>query len=233
MNQMYDRAEVPGRTRFTIIMAHDLAGNIGKDGGIPWHMPADLAHYSATTKGKPVIVGRKTYESLPDVALNSRVYIVATRDTDYSLRRPEDCKVSSVQEAIEIADRMKASEVMVAGGLEIYRQFLGLADKAIVTKVRKVADGDTTISLDTFDEWKVEECRNINCEVSGLQGLVTCYVKPTRELLTPCVGTCSCTQGDSVCRGCNRTDEEVRDWNRYCPALKRLKMEALCQDLTQ
>lgn len=225
-----ERVKEPGRTQFTIIMAHDLIGNIGKAGHIPWHMPADLSHYASMTRGKPVIVGRKTYESLPEVALSSRVYIVITRDTGYALRRSADYRVSSVQEAIETADRMTDVEVMVAGGREIYRQFLGLADRAIVTTVRKVTEGDTTIPVDAFDGWKVEACHTLNCDESGLRGRVTYYTKPNGEILTPCEGTCSCTQGDSICRGCKRTDEEVRDWNRYCPALKRLKMEVLCQD---
>lgn len=115
---------------------------IGLDNNMPWHLPADLGHFKRTTLGKPVIMGRKTYESIGK-ALPGRLNIVVTRSTDYTL---EDATVvSSCEQAIEAAKRADpaTAEVMIIGGGTIYEHFLPLCDRLYLTHIDLETKGDT------------------------------------------------------------------------------------------
>lgn len=112
-------------------------GVIGNVGTMPWHLPADLRHFKALTTGKPMVMGRKTFESLPGL-LPGRRHIVLTRDENWAEEGAE--VVRSPEEALAAAN---ASHVAVIGGAEIYALFLPLADRIEWTEVHASPDGDT------------------------------------------------------------------------------------------
>ncbi len=111
---------------------------IGKDNGMPWHLPADLKHFKAVTLGKPIIMGRKTYESIGR-PLPGRQNIVISRDPTYQL---DGCDtVTSFEAALELTKHIE--EVMVVGGGFLYSQVLPLANKLYLTFIDLEVDGDT------------------------------------------------------------------------------------------
>lgn len=111
---------------------------IGADNQMPWHLPADLAHFKRTTLGKPVVMGRKTYESIGR-ALPGRLNIVVTRDQHYTLDDAE--VVNSCEAAVEAAGDV--SELMIIGGGTIYDHFLPLAQRLYLTEISLEVSGDT------------------------------------------------------------------------------------------
>lgn len=124
-------------SRLSIIAAMANDRVIGRDNRLPWHLPADLQHFKQITMGKPMIMGRKTWESLPGV-LPGRRHIVVTRDMDY---RAEGAEIAhSLDEAIELAG--KVEEIMVVGGANLYEQALSLADRIYLTEIDLSVEGD-------------------------------------------------------------------------------------------
>jgi dihydrofolate reductase len=111
---------------------------IGRDNGLPWRLPADLRHFKALTLGKPIVMGRKTWESLPGL-LPGRRHIVITGNRDY---HADDCVVvNSIEAAIEAAGDVE--EVMIVGGGALYRAMLPRADRLYLTLVHMEVEGDT------------------------------------------------------------------------------------------
>jgi dihydrofolate reductase len=122
---------------------------IGHNNRLPWHLPADLKHFRAITLGKPVLMGRKTWESIGR-PLPGRTNIVITRNADYLAA---DCVVvHSLDEALRAAG--SAAEVMVIGGAELYRQALPQADTLYLTLVHGEFEGDTR-----FPDWRPDDWR--------------------------------------------------------------------------
>ena len=138
---------MPHVPQITLVLARADNGVIGRDGKLPWHLPADLRHFKALTMGKPMVMGRKTFESLPGL-LPGRRHIVLTRDTGWRADGAEPAK--SVEDAVAIAD---AAEIMVVGGAEIYRLFLPHAHRIALTEVHVIADGDTSVAP-FGDDWR-------------------------------------------------------------------------------
>lgn len=130
-----------------MIVAHADNRIIGKDNDMPWHLPADLAYFKKTTLGKPVIMGRKTYESIGR-PLPGRLNIVISRDKAYQAQGVT-C-VTSVEKALEHAGDVE--EVMVIGGGAIYAHCLPFADRLYVTHINASVDGDTQ-----FPEYNLEQ----------------------------------------------------------------------------
>jgi len=122
----------------TLIVAMDRLNTIGCDGQMPWHLPADLKHFKQTTMNHPVLMGRKTYDSIGR-ALPGRQNIVISRNTEFQAEGV--VLADSLQSAITRAEH---DEVMVIGGGEIYRQAMLIADRLVVTEVAtEVVSGDT------------------------------------------------------------------------------------------
>lgn len=122
-----------------LILARADNGVIGRDGGLPWRLSADLKRFKALTLGHPMVMGRKTFDSLPGL-LPGRRHIVLTRDRAWM---GEGAEVAhDVDGALRLA---AAPAVMVIGGAEIYRQFLPLAHRIELTEIHIDAVGDTTI----------------------------------------------------------------------------------------
>ncbi len=126
-----------------LILARSDNGVIGKDGTMPWHLPADLRHFKSLTQGKPMIMGRKTFDSLPGL-LPGRRHIVLTRDTEWEAEGA--VVVHDIQDALKIAN---APHIAIIGGAEIYQLFLPQADRIALTEVHMDVDGDTV--MDGFD----------------------------------------------------------------------------------
>ncbi len=130
-------------------------GVIGKGNHIPWHLPADFAHFKRMTMGKPLIMGRKTFESIGR-PLPGRTNIVVSRQEGY---QPDGVLVISSLEAAlehaqEIAKADRANEVMVGGGAEIYREAMPHADRMYITQVELEPDGDAYFPPIDFEQWK-------------------------------------------------------------------------------
>ena len=126
---------------------------IGKDNKIPWHIPEDLKNFKKITTGHPVIMGRKTYESIGQ-ALPKRSNLVITRQKDY---RPRDAMVfNSVSEATQASYHMPGyEEVFIIGGAEIYKKVIDFAKRLYITEVIDEYEGDTYFP--EFDESKYQE----------------------------------------------------------------------------
>ncbi len=126
-------------SRIAFVVAVARNGVIGKDGGLPWHISSDLKRFKEITMGKPVIMGRKTWESLPKRPLPGRHNIVITRDASYTAEGASI--VMSAEAALEVAGG--ADEIAVIGGAEIFALFLPMADRIYLTEADLWVVGDT------------------------------------------------------------------------------------------
>ena len=115
------------RPTIEIVVARADNGVIGKDGRLPWHLPADLRHFKITTMGAPMIMGRKTFEGLPGL-LPRREHIVLTRDKSWSAEGVKTARSRDEALALAAGDR-----VSIIGGAEIYREFLPITDRIHLT----------------------------------------------------------------------------------------------------
>jgi dihydrofolate reductase len=122
---------------------------IGAGDGLPWRLPADMKYFKSVTMGKPVIMGRKTYETIGK-PLKGRHNIVLTRDVAY--RAPGCTVVHSPQAALLAAG--DAAEVMIIGGAEVYRRFLPKADRLYLTCIEAEFDGDTYFPQIASEHWQ-------------------------------------------------------------------------------
>jgi dihydrofolate reductase len=121
----------------TIVVARALNGTIGKDGKLPWHLPGDLRHFKQVTMGTAMIMGRKTFDSLPGV-LPGRRHIVVTRDPAWRHEGVDDAH--SKDEALQLAG---GDAVTIIGGSDIFAMFHGDADRLELTEVLAEIPGDT------------------------------------------------------------------------------------------
>ena len=124
-------------TDIVLVVARADNGIIGRDGKLPWHIPADLKHFKAVTGGAPMIMGRKTFDSLPGL-LPGRRHIVLTRDRSWQAKGAE--VAHSPAEALELAGGERAA---VIGGAEIFELLLPFAAAFELTEVHVDAEGDT------------------------------------------------------------------------------------------
>jgi dihydrofolate reductase len=131
------------------VVAHDRRGVIGKDGGLPWRLPDDMRHVRKLTVGKPLIMGRRTFESIGR-PLPDRTSIVLTRDPGF---RCEGCLVArTTEEALRLAG--DAPEVIVFGGAGVFAEFLPRADRIYLTEVDAEVSGDTYFPRLDPAEWR-------------------------------------------------------------------------------
>lgn len=133
-------------------------GVIGSENGLPWRLSSDLKRFKASTMGKPIVMGRKTWESFPRRPLPGRLNIVLTRDKSFEADGAEIA--GSLKEALTLASTRSgeldgADEICVIGGGEVYRQALSLADRLYVTHVLADIDGDTTFPPIDMNIWEL------------------------------------------------------------------------------
>ena len=130
----------------TLIVARADNGVIGRDGMLPWHIPADLKRFKALTMGKPMIMGRKTFESLPGL-LPGRRHIVLTRG-GWSVEGAE------VAHAIDHALKLAGDDAFVIGGAEVFSLFEPIADRWELTEVHDSPNGDVTMPPPDPARWR-------------------------------------------------------------------------------
>lgn len=152
--------------KLSMIVAVAQNGVIGRDNALPWHLPNDLKYFKKTTMGKPVIMGRKTYESIGR-PLPGRTNIVITRQSDY---QPEGVKVvGSVAEARSLAESVclidGQDEAMIIGGAEIYSLALEDADRLYLTEVHADVEGDAY-----FPEYDKQRWQEVDREDHAAEG---------------------------------------------------------------
>jgi len=142
----------------SLIVAKADNGVIGRDNQLPWYLPADLKHFKARTMGKPIVMGRKTFDSLGRV-LPGRPHVVITRDLHLQL--PENCyRVKSLADAIAQGQQLTTEqepEVVIIGGAQIYNQALGCVDRLYVTEVHQEPEGDAQFPEIDLNQWKEVE----------------------------------------------------------------------------
>lgn len=136
------------KPRVTLILARAHNGVIGARGGLPWHLPEDLAFFKRTTMGHPIVMGRKTWESIGR-PLPGRRSVVVTRDRSYAAAGAEI--VHSVEEAIACCDGI--DEIFVIGGAQLYADALPRADRLLLTEIHADFDGDTFLPAPSAGEW--------------------------------------------------------------------------------
>ena len=137
------------RPEITIVIARAINGVIGKDGTLPWHIPGDLRRFKALTMGSAMIMGRKTFDSLPGI-LPGRRHIVMTRDPDWTVEGTE--VAHDVDGAIKLAG---ATPISVIGGAAIFELFEPIADKIELTEVIAEVDGDVSMpDLRSSERWR-------------------------------------------------------------------------------
>lgn len=134
--------------RVTLILARARNGVIGARGGLPWHLPEDLAFFKRTTMGHPIVMGRKTWESIGR-PLPGRRSVVVTRDRGFAAAGAE--VVHSLDEAIRRC--VGAEEVFVIGGAQLYAEALGHADRLLLTEIDADFEGDTFMPAAAAADW--------------------------------------------------------------------------------
>lgn len=158
----------------SIIVAMDRNRVIGDKGSLPWHLPADLKRFKRLSMGRPILMGRKTHESIGR-PLPGRENIILTRDASYSA--PGCVVVHSVGDALSTA--AGAEELLVIGGAEIYGALLPHADRMYVTHVDGAFEGDTCFP--TFNEGDWEETAREHQPADETNALASDFVKLKRK----------------------------------------------------
>ena len=163
-----------GRLRLALVAAIARGGVIGRDGTIPWRIPEDMEHFRVLTMGHPVVMGRRTWESIPDRfrPLPGRRNIVVTRNPNWSGEGAD--RARSIEDALILLEG--APRVFVIGGAELYAVALPLADELLFTEIDAVADGDTVFPA--FDRSTfVETSREPHVSETGIPFSFVTYVK--------------------------------------------------------
>ncbi|MGH8557554.1 MAG: dihydrofolate reductase [Methylococcales bacterium] len=134
--------------KISLIAAVSANNVIGFKGRLPWHLPEDLQNFKRLTMGKPILMGRKTFDSLAR-ALPGRTNIVITRNPNY---RPEGCKIfSNINDALQTFS--DCVELMVIGGASFYEQMLPLAETLYLTEIKENFNGDTFFPTIDISKW--------------------------------------------------------------------------------
>ena len=155
------------RTKINLIYAASRNGVIGRDNTLPWHLPEDMEHFKACTTNAPVIMGRKTWDSLPPKSrpLPNRTNIVITQSEQW--QAPGALRASSIEDAIsQVPD---APQVWVIGGSQIYDLALPYADQAYVTEIDETYEGETYAPELTEDQWQIAESSELMTSATGLK----------------------------------------------------------------
>lgn len=140
--------------KLSLIAAMDTHRVIGRKNQLPWHLPADLKHFKTITMGKPIVMGRKTFESIGK-ALPGRKNIVISHNSEFYA---PDCLVKT--SLVQVLDHLKyENEIMIIGGASLFQEALPLAQRMYLTFIHHSFEGDTF-----FPEWNKDEWREISRE---------------------------------------------------------------------
>ena len=141
--------------RLSLIVAAAENGVIGSNNALPWHLPEDLKYFKRTTMGKPIVMGRKTWESIGK-PLPGRTNIVVSRNCEYQAEGAR--VVQNLDEALALAEQVGlidgSEELLVIGGATLYEQALPRADRLYLTRVHADVDGDTFLPEIDWSQWR-------------------------------------------------------------------------------
>lgn len=136
--------------RIALIAAMSENGVIGSNNALPWHLPEELKYFREKTREKPVVMGRRTFESMGSKPLPNRLNIILTHALNFTA---QNCTiVHSVEEALKVA--IDCEEIMVIGGAEIYEAFLPMASRIYLTVIHQIHVGDTFFPMIDWHMWK-------------------------------------------------------------------------------
>ena len=161
-------------TTVSLILARADNGVIGDEGGLPWHLSDDLRRFKTLTMGKPIIMGRKTWESLPKKPLPGRTNIVVTRSRAFAAEGA--VVVHSFDEALAQAKKENPAEIMVIGGAEIFAAAMSRVTRIHLTEIHAAPQGDVRFPSFAPQQWR-ETARE-----DRVQGLAHSYVTLDRKL---------------------------------------------------
>ncbi|UJF14795.1 dihydrofolate reductase [Jeotgalibaca sp. MA1X17-3] len=155
----------------SFIWAEDESGAIGKNGKLPWRLPNDMKFFKATTTGKTVVMGRKTFESMGKRLLPNRKNIIITRQNHYDAG--DAYVIQAIEELALITN--KEEDIYIIGGSEIYSLFLPYADTLWQTKIEADFQGDTFFPTINWNEWELDR------EYDGLEDDKNIYAHVFRK----------------------------------------------------
>lgn len=130
---------------------------LGKSNKLPWYLPEDLKRFKKLTLGHPVIMGRKTYQSIGQ-PLPARTNIVVTRNPNF--KAPGCLIVRSLEEAVRVAKKKDRKKIFIIGGASVYRQALALADRIYLTRIRQNFPGDVFFPQIKASDWQLVSCQS-------------------------------------------------------------------------
>ena len=145
----------------SIIVAASENNVIGKDNRLPWHLPADLKYFKNTTWAMPIIMGRKTFESIGK-SLPGRHNIVITRNKDY--KADGATVVSNLNDAIKAAEANDVNELFIIGGAELFNSTMDQAQKIYLTRVHATIDGDVFFPALNEEKWELVSEKNMEAD---------------------------------------------------------------------
>ncbi|MBW6442003.1 dihydrofolate reductase [Patescibacteria group bacterium] len=143
--------------KISIVVAVDVNNGIGYMGKIPWHLPEDLKRFKEITMGHHVLMGRLTWESINKPLKGRNVIVLTRKPEEYHPRNEPVLVTDNLEKAIEYAKSMGENELMVAGGSEVYKQTIDIADKIYLTKILEITTCDTFFPTIDYRRWKVRE----------------------------------------------------------------------------
>lgn len=144
----------------SIIAAISKNNIIGSEGNLPWHLSDDLKNFKRLTLNKPLIMGRKTFESIKK-PLPNRINIIISRNKHYAVNNNDVIICDSMESAINKA-REYEQEIMIIGGAQIYEQALNIADKMYLTIVDAIVDGDASFPTWNKNSWQLIDTENFS-----------------------------------------------------------------------
>jgi len=139
--------------KLSIIVAMDERGGIGWRNRLPWHLPDDLKRFKQLTMGHYLIVGRKTYESIGQPLRGRKMIVLSRSKREYS--QPDVLMAKNLESALDICRQAKENEVFIAGGAEVFKTALPVADKMYLTKVLTIVEADTFFPPWDESEWEI------------------------------------------------------------------------------
>ena len=149
-----------------LVLAMADNGVVGASGAIPWRIPEDMKRFKTMTMGKPIVMGRKTWDSFPKKPLPGRTNIVITRDRSW---QADGATVAhSFDDALMLAEREQPSEIVIVGGAEVYKAAMPLAARIELTEVHINAEGDTHLAPFDTNVWR-ESARSEHATPEGLR----------------------------------------------------------------
>lgn len=141
----------------SLIVAIAKNGVIGKSNGeMSWHVKEEFQHFKNTTLGHPIIMGRKTFETLGK-PLKGRLNIVVSRNKNYKTNFDDVVIKSSIEESVEYCKQLRVDKIFIIGGGEIYKQAIKFVDEMIITFMKFSAEGEVTFPTINNDDWKIEK----------------------------------------------------------------------------